>query len=48
MVSTIIGPDVASLGPAELLMGIGDPARARVAVKELLALSPDIIMPATT
>jgi putative ABC transport system substrate-binding protein len=28
--------------------GIGDPARARVAVKELLALSPDLIMPATT
>ena len=28
--------------------GIGDPARARVAVKDLLALSPDLIMPATT
>jgi putative tryptophan/tyrosine transport system substrate-binding protein len=28
--------------------GVGDPARARVAVKELLALSPDVIMPATT
>jgi ABC-type uncharacterized transport system substrate-binding protein len=28
--------------------GVGDPARARVAVKELLALSPDLIMPATT
>jgi len=28
--------------------GVGDPARARVAVTELLALSPDIIMPATT
>jgi putative ABC transport system substrate-binding protein len=28
--------------------GIGDPARARIVVKELLALSPDLIMPATT
>jgi putative ABC transport system substrate-binding protein len=28
--------------------GVGDPGRARVAVKELLALSPDVIMPATT
>jgi ABC-type uncharacterized transport system substrate-binding protein len=28
--------------------GVGDPARARAAVKELLALSPDVIMPATT
>jgi putative ABC transport system substrate-binding protein len=28
--------------------GVGDPGRARAAVKELLALSPDVIMPATT
>jgi putative ABC transport system substrate-binding protein len=28
--------------------GVGDPARARAAVKELLALSPDVILPATT
>jgi len=28
--------------------GVGDPARARATVKELLALSPDVIMPATT
>jgi putative ABC transport system substrate-binding protein len=28
--------------------GVGDPARARAAVKELVALSPDVIMPATT
>jgi putative ABC transport system substrate-binding protein len=28
--------------------GVGDPARARAAAKELLALSPDVIMPATT
>jgi putative ABC transport system substrate-binding protein len=28
--------------------GVGDPGRARAAVKDLLALSPDVIMPATT
>lgn len=28
--------------------GVGDPGRARSAAKELLALSPDVIMPATT
>src|SRR5471032_1582378 len=28
--------------------GVGDPASARAAVKDLLALSPDVIMPATT
>jgi putative ABC transport system substrate-binding protein len=28
--------------------GVGDPERSRAAAKELLALSPDVIMPATT
>ena len=28
--------------------GVGDPGRARAAAKDLLALSPDLIMPATT
>jgi putative ABC transport system substrate-binding protein len=28
--------------------GVGDPGRARAAVKNLMALSPDVIMPATT